>query len=375
MNRTMTKWRRGTRTGFTTGACAAAAARAATLGLLQEQMPKQVETVLPNGQRVTFVVADAVLLEPDAVQAVVIKDAGDDPDCTHGARLTAMIRRLPGAAGEIRLLGGVGVGRVTRSGLGLPLQAPAINPIPRNNILANIQAVAGPWLAENGLEVTISVPDGAMMAKRTLNPRLGIVGGISILGTTGIVHPYSTSAFKAAVQQAIEAAAQLGVEELVLATGRRSERFAMTQRPDLPEYAFVQMGDFIGAALASLATTRISHLIVAVMPGKLAKIAQGMDNTHAHKGEVDMHAVAAMVRQAGGDDVTVRQVADGITVRHATELMTEKSDGEVFGMELARRAMPVIRSRLPPVFRVTILLFNFNGTLLATLEHVPVLEK
>lgn len=368
----MTKFRRGTRTGFTTGACAAAAARAATLGLLQEQMPEQVETVLPNGQRVTFVVADAVL-EPDAVQAVVIKDAGDDPDCTHGARLTAMIRRLPGAAGEIRLLGGSGVGRVTRSGLGLPLQAPAINPIPRNNIIENIKEVAGQWLVENGLEITISVPDGTIMAKRTLNPRLGIVGGISILGTTGIVHPYSTSAFKAAVQQAIEAAALLGVEELVLATGRRSERFAMTQRPDLPEYAFVQMGDFIGAALTSLAMTRISHLLVAVMPGKLAKIAQGMDNTHAHKGQVDMDAVATMVRQAGGDDVTVRQVADGITVRHATELMTEqgKPDGEVFGMELARRAMPVIRSRLPPALRVTILLFNFNGTLLATLEHVP----
>ncbi|MBF0293823.1 MAG: cobalt-precorrin-5B (C(1))-methyltransferase [Magnetococcales bacterium] len=362
----MTRTRGRLRTGYTTGACCAAAARAATLGVLTGEIPTHVATLLPDGSEVVFPVA-----RDGAAQASVIKDAGDDPDVTHGARLTASARQLPLLAGEIRLLGGNGVGRVTRPGVGLPVGEAAINPVPRANIIANVRAAAGEWLNEHGLEITLSVPGGAEMALRTLNPRLGIVGGISILGTTGIVHPYSTAAFKAALRQSIEAAALLGEPRILLTTGRRTERFAMELCPDLPEQAVVQMGDFIGAALAAVASGRFAHLILAVMPGKLAKIAQGLDNTHAGKGSVAMDAVAEAVRAAGGDEAMILQARTGPTVRHAAELLEDAARQEAFGRTLLARAMPQVRARLPEAMRVTILLFDFQGRLIASQESGP----
>ncbi|MBF0283805.1 MAG: cobalt-precorrin-5B (C(1))-methyltransferase [Magnetococcales bacterium] len=360
--------RRGGRSGFTTGACAAAAARAAALGVIQGRIPESVETLLPNGQTVIFAVAESTRSEAWS-EAVVIKDAGDDPDCTHGARMTARVRPLPGAAGEIRLEGGEGVGRVTRPGLGLPVGLAAINPVPRSNIADNLRAAAGAWLDAHGLEATLSIPGGEALARKTLNPRLGIVGGLSILGTSGIVHPYSTAAYKAAVRQSIEAAAALGVETLVLTTGRRTERFAMARLPELPEYCFIQMGDFIGAALASVAAAVIPRVVVAAMPGKLAKIGQGLDNTHARKGAVDLAAVAEAASRAGGGEETVRQAGEGVTVRHAVDLLAEQGLREAFAAELAQRALAAVKKRLPPSLHVEIWAFDFEGTLLASLTE------
>ena len=183
--------RRGTRTGFTTGACSAAAARAAVLGLVHGAVPEVVDCLLPNGDTVRFAVNDgrcdvSTADAPATAHAMVIKDAGDDPDCTDKAHLTADVRVLPGEAGVVRLCGGFGVGTVTMAGLGLEVGGPAINPVPRRNIEDNVRAAGAPLLAHAGLEVTISVPQGVEMARKTLNARLGILGGISILGTTGI---------------------------------------------------------------------------------------------------------------------------------------------------------------------------------------------
>ncbi|MBF0179356.1 MAG: cobalt-precorrin-5B (C(1))-methyltransferase [Magnetococcales bacterium] len=362
----MIRKRERLRTGYTTGACSAAAARAATLGLITGEIPSHVATLLPNGTEVTFPVE-----REGAARASVIKDAGDDPDVTHGARLTASARALPDLPGQIRLLGGEGVGRVTRLGVGLPVGEAAINPVPCANIIANVQAAAGDWLQGDGLEITLSVPGGAEMAKRTLNPRLGIVGGISILGTSGIVYPYSTAAFKAALRQSIAAAAMLKEPRILLTTGRRTERFAMAVYPDLPEQAVIQMGDFIGAGLTAVAQGPFRHLILGVMPGKLAKIAQGLANTHAGKGSVAMDAVAEAVRAAGGDESMIRQARSGPTVRHAAELLQDAQRQEAFGRELLAKAMPQVRARLPDAMRVTILLFDFEGRLLASQESGP----
>ena len=175
---------KGTRKGFTTGACSAAAARAAAIGLVTGQVPEQIESMLPNGQRVTFTVAEGCC-DAKHAHAVVIKDAGDDPDCTDKAHLTADLELLPELKNEIVLAGGEGVGTITMRGLGLEVDGPAINPVPRKNIQDNIREVAGQLLQQQGLKVTISVPGGVEMAKKTLNNRLGIIGGISILGTTG----------------------------------------------------------------------------------------------------------------------------------------------------------------------------------------------
>ena len=242
---------RGNRTGFTTGACSAAAARAATLGLLTGEVPKEIVCRLPNGQEVRFAVAEGRIEGEGtarSARAVIVKDAGDDPDATNGAHLTADVRLLPDSAGEIVLKGGVGVGVVTKEGLGLQVGGPAINPVPRRNIGDNLRAIAGSLLDQHGLEVTLSVPGGEEMAKKTLNGRLGIQGGISILGTTGIVRPYSTAAFRASVVQAIDVAARQGQTSAVFTTGGRSEKFAMQQLPELDESCFIQMGDFVKAA-------------------------------------------------------------------------------------------------------------------------------
>ncbi|MBF0583508.1 MAG: cobalt-precorrin-5B (C(1))-methyltransferase [Magnetococcales bacterium] len=356
---------RGQRTGFTTGACAAAASRAATLGWLSGQVPSQVETVLPNGQAVLFAVATGCVT-PLWAEAVVIKDAGDDPDCTHGAHLTARVRPLPARVGEVVLLGGDGVGVVTRPGLGLPLQQAAINPIPRRNIEENARAAAGDWLAASGLEIVISVPGGAALARRTLNPRLGIEGGISILGTTGVVHPYSTAAFKAAMRQTIQAAADQGAATLVLTTGRRSERFAMAVRPELPEYAFIQMGDFVGAALEQVSQAGIADLVVAAMVGKLAKMGQGLSNTHAHKEAVDMGWIARLARQVGGREAICQAIQGGTTVRHAAELLAAEGLEAAFTQALLARAAQAMRPRLPTTTQLSLLAFDFEGTLLAS---------
>jgi cobalt-precorrin-5B (C1)-methyltransferase len=211
------------RTGFTTGACAAAAAKAATRALVTGTVMTAIETTLPNRMRVTFPLQRCELALPLAV-ASVIKDAGDDPDCTHGAELVATVSLKPGSGIDVR--GGAGVATVTKPGLGLEVGGPAINPVPRRNIIEMVadELSGGP---NRGAIVTISVPGGEEMAKQTLNARLGLVGGISILGTSGLVKPYSTAAFKASVVQAVDVAAERGHPVGVVTTGGKSEADAL----------------------------------------------------------------------------------------------------------------------------------------------------
>ncbi|MBF0144915.1 MAG: cobalt-precorrin-5B (C(1))-methyltransferase [Magnetococcales bacterium] len=351
---------RGTRTGWTTGACSAAAARAATFGVCSGAIPEQVATHLPNGQWVTFTVAQSSL-DAAGATAVVIKDAGDDPDCTHGAHLVARVEPWFGHPGEIHLTGGAGVGRVTRPGLGLAVGERAINPIPRENIIANVRAAAAQWLQSNGLTVTLSVPGGELLAQKTLNPRLGIIGGISILGTTGIVYPYSTSAYKAAVVQAIHGAAATGLNRIVLTTGRRTERFAMERLPDWPDWSFVQMGDFVGAALEAACAVGLHQVVVVAMGGKLAKMAQGVRNTHAHKTTLDMNRVAELAAQCGCDPVVMAAIAQGTTVRFAVEEMVRAGLAAPFYQRLATAAHAGIQPWLRHGTEATVLALDFEG--------------
>lgn len=264
------KKKKSTRTGFTTGACAAAAARAAILGLVEGRVPVGVICELPNGQAVRFAVT-AGRCDGVCAHAVVVKDAGDDPDRTHGARLTADVRLLPEPPGRLLVEGGPGVGTMTMPGLGLTVGGPAINPVPRRNIADNVRAVAGSLLARQGLAVRISVPGGEVMAQKTLNPRLGILGGISILGTSGIVYPYSTASFRATVVQGIQVAAAQGQNIVVLITGRRTEKFAMRELSHLAPACFVQMGDFLSAALDTVVAVGIEVVVIGGMVGKLTK--------------------------------------------------------------------------------------------------------
>jgi cobalt-precorrin-5B (C1)-methyltransferase len=353
---------RGNRTGFTTGACSAAAARAATLGLVLSKVPAHIVSRLPNGSEVSFAVSNGCVGEmAGTAHAVVIKDAGDDPDATHGAHITADVRILPHRAGEIVLKGGFGVGVVTKAGLGLEVGGPAINPVPQRNIRDNVRAVAGELLDHDGLEVTISVPGGDEMAKKTLNARLGILGGISILGTTGIVRPYSTAAFRASVVQAVDVAARQGQTSVVFTTGGRTEKFAMRQLPELDESCFVQMGDFVKAAFNSAGKHKLPSVYVGAMVGKLTKMCQGLAVTHAWKAEVDRDILADSAREVGAPADLIEEIRAAETARFAAEHLAGLGLAVAFHRQLAIKAIRSLKGQHPGTYRLAVLVCDFEG--------------
>ncbi|SDG73825.1 cobalt-precorrin-5B (C(1))-methyltransferase [Propionivibrio dicarboxylicus] len=367
------KRKRGGRSGFTTGACAAAAARAATLGLVNGEVPNVIVSHLPNGHDISFPVTDGHLADGIA-HAVIIKDAGDDPDATNGAHLTADVRRLPGAAGQIVLKGGTGVGTVTKEGLGLEVGGPAINPVPRRNITENVQAVAGALLDNDGLEVTISVPGGDEMAKKTLNARLGILGGISILGTTGIVRPYSTAAFRASVVQAIDVAAKQGQTDIVFTTGGRSEKFAMGQLPALDESCFVQMGDFVKAAFQAAIKNKMARVYIGAMAGKLTKMGQGLAVTHAWKAEIDRDLLAECAQEVGAAPDLVAEIRSAETARFAADRLVALGLSEEFHRAIAKRAIRSLKFCYPGKYHLCVLACDFDGKFIVRVDEAEALE-
>jgi len=363
---------RGNRSGFTTGACSAAAARAATLGLVTGQVPETVLCRLPNGQEVSFAVIDGRVAGDGTARtahAAIVKDAGDDPDATHGAHLTADVRLLPHRAGELELKGGPGVGIVTKDGLGLEVGGPAINPVPRRNIRDNVTAAAAELLDHDGLEVTISVPGGEEMAKKTLNARLGILGGISILGTTGIVRPYSTAAFRASVVQAIDVAAKQGQTNVVFTTGGRTEKFAMGQLPELDDSCFVQMGDFVKAAFQTAIKRSMPNVFVGAMVGKLTKMCQGLAVTHAWKAEIDRDLLADSAQEVGAPPDLVEEIRGAETARFAAERLAALGLTVDFHRALARKAIRSLKSCHPGDYHLTVLVCDFEGRFICRVEE------
>jgi cobalt-precorrin-5B (C1)-methyltransferase len=309
------------RTGWTTGTCAAAAAKAAAKALLNGEVQSEIEIKLPRKgeeRRVRFAIERCEVGEGWA-EAVVIKDAGDDPDVTHRAHLTARVcwREEPG----IELDRGEGVGVVTKPGLGLTVGGPAINDVPRRMIFYSVEEVLD--LEERGVRVVISVPGGEEMAEKTTNPRLGIVGGISILGTTGIVRPFSTAAWRASVGQAVNVMGAQGLDTLVLSTGGLTEKAAMRLLPDLEEVCFVEVGDFTGYALKGAVKNKLERVFFVGMVGKLAKLAAGVMMTHWTRSKVDNQLLADVSKKAGGGAGLVEEVQGANTARHAYELWRE----------------------------------------------------
>ena len=335
--RTMKVKGRALRTGWTTGTCSAAAAKAASIALSSGISPADVDTPLPGGDRVTLAVQSCEVASGRAT-AVVVKDAGDDPDVTHGAHLTATVawRSSPG----IELDGGVGVGVVTKPGLGLEVGGPAINPVPRAQITQAVGEAID--LAQQGVRVVISVPDGERMARKTTNGRLGIIGGISILGTTGIVRPFSTASWRASVMQAVDVLAAQGETTVVLATGGRTEKAAMALHPELAEGCFVEVGDFTGAALRRAREGGLTRVIFVGMVGKLTKLAAGVLMTHYTRSAVDRELLADISSEAGGDDALVAAVLAANTARHAYELWEAAGLLKPAGDVLCRRVREVL---------------------------------
>src|ERR671927_269115 len=309
------------RTGWTTGSCAAAAAKAAAKALLTGEPQKEVDIKLPRKgeeKRVSFAVERCEVGEGWA-EAIVVKDAGDDPDVTHGAHLTVRVswREETG----IELDRGEGVGVVTKPGLGLPVGGPAINDVPRRMISYSVEEVLNP--EERGVRVMLSVPGGERMAEKTTNARLGILGGISILGTTGIVRPFSTAAWAASVIQAINVMGAQGHDTFVLSTGGLTEKAAMRLLPDLEEVCFIEVGDFTGQAIKQAVNNGLERGFFVGMVGKLAKLAAGVMMTHWTRSKVDNDLLADVTAKAGGSPELVEQVLGANTARHAYELWRE----------------------------------------------------
>jgi len=305
--------------GFTTGAAAAASVKAALLTLMTFQEPAAVEISFLTGEKKRIPVKQVVKISEVCCRASVIKDAGDDPDITHKAEIGATVTLSPAEKFRVIIQGGKGVGRVTKPGLEVEVGEPAINAGPRQMIQNVVDEIRDQYPLP-GKEVTVEVfvPKGEVLAKKTLNARLGILGGISILGTTGIVKPLSHDAYIATIRSSISVAVAKEIDTLVFTTGRRSERFAMGFFPGFCEEAFVQTGDFFKAAIdEALEKTTLQKIIYTVFFGKAVKMALGFEHTHAAKSELTLNKLALWAGEITGDQGLVSNIKEANTARHA----------------------------------------------------------
>ncbi len=324
------------RSGWTTGACATAAAKAAAQGLLGGKIPKRVTITLPRGETPSFEIADSISGIGWAAAAVV-KDAGDDPDVTHRAMIRTCVATAPAGSG-IRFLAGPGVGTVTKPGLPIAPGEPAINPVPRQMIEGVLLEAAAARGAATDFDVTIAVDNGAKLAQKTWNPRLGIEGGISILGTTGIVRPFSCSAWIASIHLGIDVARASGLEHVVGATGSTSEA-TVRGLYDLPEVAYLDMGDFAGGLLKYLRRHPVPRLTIAGGIGKLTKLAQGAMDLHSGRSQVDFARLGELAARTGAD---ARKVAAANTALEALQI-AGPALAEVVAAEAAKVVADVLR--------------------------------
>jgi cobalt-precorrin-5B (C1)-methyltransferase len=347
------------RRGWTTGACAAAATKAAYVGLLTGRIPDPVAIRLPGGEQPRFDLAES-RLRPEEATAGVIKDAGDDPDVTHGALVRATVRRGEPGTG-VMFIAGEGVGVVTLPGLAVPVGEPAINPAPRRLIRELVADVARDRGDAGDLEVTIAIPDGERLARRTANGRLGIVGGLSILGTTGVVIPYSCASWIHSIQRGIDVARAAGLSHVAAATGSTSER-AVQALYGLSTFALIDMGDFVGGTLKYLRRHPIARVTLAGGFGKLAKLATGHLDLHSSRSAVDLPALAAWLAEHGAASALIDDARGASSASQVLQLALD--GGLPLADDVARRAREVALDQLAGGIALEVLIFDRAGALI-----------
>ncbi|MEM3172157.1 MAG: cobalt-precorrin-5B (C(1))-methyltransferase [Candidatus Nitrosotenuis sp.] len=349
------------RTGFTTGSCATAAAKAGVLAIINQKKIDVAEILLPKGNRLTLNISKCEF-DMKSARCSVIKDGGDDPDVTHGAEIISEVY-ITDKKNQIEIDGGEGVGRATKPGLGLEIGTAAINPTPKKMIIENLIETGKKILQTNGIKVIITVPNGKELAQKTDNPRLGILGGISILGTTGIVIPYSTASFAAAIRQSLDVTLAMNGDTVVLTTGGRSEEFSK-KIIELPDHCFVQMGDFAGYTIQQCAKKGIKKAYVAGFVGKLAKIATGVKQTHVKGSKVDMEFLSMLARKCGASEQTIQKIRAANTARHVQEIiMEDKVEG--FFSAICSEVYRHMRAHSDNSVELEVILFDFDGVALA----------
>ena len=344
------------RTGYSTGACATAASLAACQALLTGRWSESVKITLPRGQTPEFKL-ETMESGSGWARASVRKDAGDDPDVTHNALIICEVRKAPDGA-NIIFKAGEGVGIVTKAGLPISVGEPAINPVPRKMIAAALHDFASEVGANTDFEIEISVPGGADLAKKTWNPRLGILGGISILGTTGIVKPYSCSAWIASIHRGIDVARANGAEHVVGSTGATSEAAAQ-KLLGLPDFAMLDMGDFVGGMLKYLRKNPVPQVTIAGGFAKISKLAQGASDLHSKRSQVDFGALASIAVESGNAPDKFGKIMNANTALEVLNL-----GGPGLAVEVAQRARISSERMLKnESIRVRILVFDRGGRL------------
>lgn len=350
------------KTGLTTGTSASAATKSALLSLLTNISIQDVQITLPKGKVVTMKIS-WTKFKGDSVTCAVIKDGGDDPDATHGAEICSTVQ-LTNKIGEIVVDGGIGVGRVTKPGLGLSIGAAAINPVPMKMIIQSVSDVLGIYdkiMKNNGLSVIISVPAGEEIAKKTDNPRLGILGGISILGTTGIVLPYSTASFAASIRQSIDVGLALSSDVFILTTGGRSEDFCKNLfGTTYADHSYVQMGDFAGYGVKQCYEKKVKKVIIAGFIGKLTKIAMGVKQTHVRGSHVNLDFMAKLALECNVSEKVIRLIKNANTARHVSEIIDSYQIPGYYDL-LCKYAYNQMCTYSNNQLLIDIIMFNFEG--------------
>jgi cobalt-precorrin-5B (C1)-methyltransferase len=356
------KKRKGTlRTGYTTGTTATAATNGALYALITGKPMERVTVSLPKGGTATLKIAWTKSENNDGkVTCAALKDGGDDPDATHGAEICSTVSFNNNYAGHINIEGGKGVGRVTKPGLGLEIGKAAINPTPMKMLEQAVRQVASEQLKNQGVDVVISVPRGEEIAKKTDNPRLGIVGGISILGTTGFVLPYSTASFAASIRQGLDVAIAMGANTVVLTTGGRSEDFAKALFK-LPDHCFIQMGDFAGYSIKQCTNKNmIRKAIIAGFIGKLTKMAMGIKQTHVAGSHVDMEFMARLAAECEAPPSVVQEIISANTARHVSEIIKKNNIASYYDL-VCKKVYEQMHEHTKGQLQIEVILFEFDG--------------
>ncbi|WP_438284156.1 cobalt-precorrin-5B (C(1))-methyltransferase [Pseudomonas alabamensis] len=345
------------RSGLTTGSCATATALAAARLLLTGECDDAVRITLPKGREVQMRL-EFCRLTPLGAEAGTLKDAGDDPDVTHGALLYSEVRLS--AEPGVRFFAGVGVGTVTRPGLVLAVGEPAINPVPRRMIGEHLQRLAEACGHAGGFEVIVNVRDGDVLALKTMNPRLGILGGLSILGTSGVVRPFSCAAYIASIHQGIDVAHTNGYTHLAACTGNASED-TMRRVYGLPEIALIEMGDFVGAVLKHVRKVPVARLSLCGGFGKISKLAAGHMDLHSRHSSIDLPQLAGWAAQLGADATLQAEIVGANTSQQALALA--RAAGIELGDAVCAHALAFARSVVPSSVQVEVFAIDRQGGL------------
>ena len=329
------------RRGWTTGACATAATKAAFTALITGEFSDSVSIVLPKGEQPEFALCHKKLGK-DFATAAIIKDAGDDPDVTHGAEIIVTVS--PGLSGKgVIFKAGSGVGTVTKAGLALEIGEPAINPVPRKMMCAVVAEIAERFNHSGDVTLTVAVSGGEELAKKTWNPRLGILGGISILGTTGIVIPYSCSAWIHSIHSGIDVARANSLQQVAGCTGSTSEKFVQNHY-QLPDEAMLDMGDFAGGLLKYFRKNPLPKLTIGGGFGKLTKLAQGHLDLHSGRSQVDFIQLAELLKKLGATLEILEQAKSANTANEVLQLAQKA--GLPLADVIAQQACLVVRKAL-----------------------------